>query len=226
MKKLICFPFAGGGASVFYNWQPNLNVDEVIPIVLPGREHIISESPLKSIEDAAYYAYFQVKERIQREDTLILFGHCFGGLVAFEFAKLFEKKFAIKKLIISSSFAPSNVIKESFSTMSDSEIISFLETKTGMHSEAFEYEELRNLMLIPIRADLHAFEKYSNNLEKVNIPITAIHASDDNYIQESNVKEWEKHTSSKFLYKKYKGNHMYITENSQEVFNDICNIFI
>lgn len=224
MKKLICFPFTGGGASVFHNWQSKLNVDEVIPIVLPGRENMIAENPLTSIEEAARYAYSKIKKRIHEDDTLILFGHCFGGLVAFEFAKLIEKEFSIKKLIISSSFAPSQVKKEQFSMMNDSELISFLETKTGMHSEAFEYEELRELMMIPIRADLSAFENYSDNQEKVSIPILAIHAIDDNYIQETDVEAWEAHTLSEFSYKKYNGNHMYITEDPQELFNEICNI--
>lgn len=224
MRKLICFPFTGGGASVFHNWQSKLNVDEVIPIVLPGRENMIAENPLTSFKEIVQYVYSKVKERIHEDDTLILFGHCFGGLVAFEFAKLIEKDFSIKKLIISSSFAPSQIKKEQFSMMNDSELISFLETKTEMHSEALEHEELRELMMIPIRADLSAFENYSDNKGKVSIPILAIHAIDDNYIQETDVKAWETYTSSEFLYKKYNGNHMYIMEEPQELFNEICNI--
>lgn len=226
MKKLICFPFAGGGAGTFYNWQSELNVDEVIPIVLPGREIMIGEEPLKSIKEAAHYAYLNVKESIGKDDTLILFGHCFGGLVAFEFSRLVEKEFNIKKLIISSSFAPSNVKKEKFSTMSDYELISFLELKTGMHIEALDYEELRELMMIPIRGDLVAFENYKNNKEKISIPILALHAKGDNYIQENDLKSWREHTTNEFSYKELGGDHMYVVEKPRELFNEICNLFM
>lgn len=221
MKKLVCFPYAGGGASIFYNWHTMLDVDEVIPIVLPGREDKISERPLTSIDEIVHYTNSQLKELVNEDDTLILFGHCFGGLVAFEVAKSFEKEYKIKELIISSSFAPSCVKKESFSKMDDDDLISFLELKTGMHSEAFEYEELRELVLVPIRSDLLAFENYFENQEMISTPIIAIHAVNDNYIQESDVKLWKKHTSSDFTYKENLGNHMYILNNPQELFDEI-----
>ena len=99
LKKLICFPFAGGGASVFHDWKSKLNVDEVIPIVLPGRENKITEEVLTSIDDITECVYSNIKGSIHKDDILILFGYCFGGLVAFEFAKLIEQEFSVKRLI-------------------------------------------------------------------------------------------------------------------------------
>ena len=44
--RLFCFPFAGGGASVYHAWPEELpsGVD-VCPVQLPGRENRLAETP-------------------------------------------------------------------------------------------------------------------------------------------------------------------------------------
>ena len=43
-KRLICFPYAGGGALIFRDWHKYLPSDiEVCPVKLPGRENRINE---------------------------------------------------------------------------------------------------------------------------------------------------------------------------------------
>ena len=44
--RLFCFPYAGGGASVFRNWLPYAAGEvEICPVQLPGREERLVEVP-------------------------------------------------------------------------------------------------------------------------------------------------------------------------------------
>ena len=43
--RLFCFPYGGGGASIYREWQKNLpDSIEVCPIQLPGREDRMNEN--------------------------------------------------------------------------------------------------------------------------------------------------------------------------------------
>ena len=52
--RLICFPYAGGGASTFSLWPRALPSHvELCAVQLPGREERLSETPLTDCLDAA-----------------------------------------------------------------------------------------------------------------------------------------------------------------------------
>jgi medium-chain acyl-[acyl-carrier-protein] hydrolase len=44
--RLFCFPYAGGGASIFRLWSDDMPAEvEVCPVQLPGRESRLSHPP-------------------------------------------------------------------------------------------------------------------------------------------------------------------------------------
>ncbi len=48
--RLFCFSYAGGGASLFRQWQPRLHqAIQVVPVQLPGREERLREPLFTSI---------------------------------------------------------------------------------------------------------------------------------------------------------------------------------
>src|SRR5579883_2225402 len=49
--RLFCFPYAGGGASIYRTWLNGLQAEvEVLPVQLPGRENRLKESPFDRFE--------------------------------------------------------------------------------------------------------------------------------------------------------------------------------
>ncbi|NJL52346.1 MAG: hypothetical protein HC930_09215 [Hydrococcus sp. SU_1_0] len=54
--RLFCFPYAGGGASIFSSWSKILTSDvEICPLELPGHRYRITERPfarMKPLIDA------------------------------------------------------------------------------------------------------------------------------------------------------------------------------
>src|SRR6185436_18636157 len=81
--RLFCFPYAGGGSSVFYKWSEILPPSvEVCPILLPGREHRFKE-PLFTRLPELVRAIRQALESYL-DKPFVFYGHSMGGLMGFE----------------------------------------------------------------------------------------------------------------------------------------------
>jgi surfactin synthase thioesterase subunit/3-oxoacyl-(acyl-carrier-protein) synthase/acyl carrier protein len=88
--RLFCFPYGGGGASIYREWQQEFpDTIELCPIQLPGRENRLDERPINHIN--------QVVSEVAQHITPLLdlpfafFGHSFGSLIAFELARYLRK---------------------------------------------------------------------------------------------------------------------------------------
>ncbi|MFZ6874492.1 alpha/beta fold hydrolase [Undibacterium sp. Di27W] len=87
---VFAFPFAGGGASVFRGWHQTLANDmQFCPVQLPGREGFLIDAPLQSMDQWVAWAMRQIRPQLNAigdERPFTLFGHCLGGLLAYELA--------------------------------------------------------------------------------------------------------------------------------------------
>jgi surfactin synthase thioesterase subunit len=85
--RLFCFPYAGGGASIYRTWPDDLPRDvEVCAIQLPGRERRLSEPPLRSLQKAVEILVGVMRPYLDL--PFALFGHSMGALLAYEVARL------------------------------------------------------------------------------------------------------------------------------------------
>src|SRR2546421_4243876 len=89
--RLFCFPHAGGGASVFRSWMPQLAPGiEVYSIQLPGREGRWLEPRLTRASDL-------IEALINALGPLFhppfaFFGHSMGAFIAFELARELRRR--------------------------------------------------------------------------------------------------------------------------------------
>ena len=105
--QFICFPYAGGGASVFYSWKQQLmDVADVLAIQYPGHESRFSEKPFTNMEELVRLIYKEIGHGIST--NCVLFGHSIGARIAYEFTKYYEQVShnKIRHLIVSGSRAP------------------------------------------------------------------------------------------------------------------------
>lgn len=105
---LLCFPAAGGGPSFFAPWSGASSVFDVVPIDLPGKEKLLFEEPVDSIPGLARAVLPAVRAAVAGRRRIVLFGHCFGAIVAYELARLLELKDGDAELVLfaSGSAAP------------------------------------------------------------------------------------------------------------------------
>src|SRR5215203_1733364 len=83
--RLFCFPYAGGGASLFSSWNSLSPVAEVAAVQLPGRENRLREPPAKRLDDIIPGILEAIGPQLCGQWAV--FGHSFGGLVAYETAR-------------------------------------------------------------------------------------------------------------------------------------------
>ncbi len=88
--RLLCFPYAGGGASIYRPWREHLPPDvELCGVQLPGRESRLSEPP--------WYQLSTLIPQLHRglagllDLPYVTFGHSLGALVSFEFVRRLRK---------------------------------------------------------------------------------------------------------------------------------------
>lgn len=89
--KLVCFPFAGGGASHYAKWNEHMPAIEVLPVQLPGRENRIKDEPYRNSEELTEKIVNEIAPYLQ-SGNFSVFGHSMGGVLAFEVVKKLEKR--------------------------------------------------------------------------------------------------------------------------------------
>jgi surfactin synthase thioesterase subunit len=88
---VVCIPNAGAGASVFRTWSRDLpEWVDVIAVQLPGRESRFHE-PLRHDIHGLVAELADELSRVS-ESPAALFGHSFGGLLAFELARELRRR--------------------------------------------------------------------------------------------------------------------------------------
>ncbi|TSC31293.1 SDR family NAD(P)-dependent oxidoreductase [Corallococcus sp. Z5C101001] len=80
--RLFCFPYGGGGASLYLDWARLLPEHiEVWPIQLPGRETRIHEPPLHRLEDLLPQLESALRPHLDL--PFAFYGHSLGALLAY-----------------------------------------------------------------------------------------------------------------------------------------------
>lgn len=220
---LICFPFAGGGASTYSKWKKYFSEDliQVLPVQLPGRENRYEETEYElNIETMAKELAKKTNEFIDR--PYVVFGHSMGGAFAYEFSKEMIKMYnkVPKYLFISGTVAPHKLHEcvKIDSKITEEQFMKLLNHYNGMDSEVMETPELFEYFMPVIKRDFYSIARY-NLVEKtiLNVPIHVLYGKDDSDMTDQNILQWKEYTSIDFKESVFDGGHFYIKDSSKEV---------
>src|SRR5215472_6446591 len=79
--RLFCFPYAGGGASIFRTWSECLSQSiEVCPVQLPGREDRLVEKPFSNMSSLLEVLVPALLPYLDM--PYAFFGHSMGSLIS------------------------------------------------------------------------------------------------------------------------------------------------
>ena len=219
--RLICFPYAGGGASAFKDWADVTPQHiELCVVQLPGREERLGE-PLMT--DMSALVDVLTEEIMAYTDRpFAFFGHSMGAIISYEVACRLRAKgiTGLEHLFVSARAAPQmegNV--ESFGSLDNDQFIERLHQIYGAVPEAIrENVELQNVFLPILRADVELLETHtdvaSNRLE---CPISALGGSSDPAISPTMLAGWRDRTSAKFVQHEFSGDHFFIHAEREAV---------
>jgi medium-chain acyl-[acyl-carrier-protein] hydrolase len=211
--RLICLPFAGGGASAFRSWPDSLPLTvDVCAVQPPGRETRFREPPYNRLRPLvtaladALAPLFDI--------PVALYGHSMGAMTAFELAREFRRRGGSKpaRLIVTGRVAPHvPPRRRPLHTLPDAEFRTELKELSGTPAAVLESDELMRLYLPLLRADFAAHETYRYVEEPpLDCPILVVFGADDSLAPPDDLSGWRQHTNAGFESHVVPGGHFFL----------------
>ncbi len=211
--RLFCFPYAGGGASMFSTWSDNLPAEiEVYAIQLPGRESRLMEPPFTRlsplVQTLAYFLYPYLQK------PFAFFGHSMGSLISFELARYLrrEQGLAPMHLFVSGHRAPQIPDPNPpIHQLPETAFIEKLRKLNGTPELVIRNTELMQHVLPVLLADFAICETYVYSPEKpLTCSISALGGLQDGEASHGDLLAWRAQTQSFFTLHMLPGNHFFL----------------
>ncbi len=211
--RLFCFPYAGGGATVFRDAAEYLpDHIEICAVHLPGRPPRMRDAPIARLPDIVTAMIPAVRSALNLPFALL--GHSMGGLLAFELTRTLRREGvpAPLHLFVSACRAPQLPPLESPAhSLPDAAFIERLRNLGGTPEETLNNPELIGLFLPTLRADFAVSETYIHTPEPpLNCPISAFGGIDDLKVPWQDLAAWQVQTSGPFHIDMLPGGHFFL----------------
>lgn len=211
--RLFCFPFGGGGASVFHQWPDAVGDQiEVRALQLPGRETRYAESFEADVD-------YLIKNIVQalgtyQDKPYAMFGYSLGSLLAFETCRELRKQgLKMPDRLFLAALAPPQIppVQPPIASLGDEEFVEKIEYYYQPGGEAWDDLELREFLLPVLKSDFALYESYVYRDEApLNCPIDIFAGDSDRSIPLESMQYWAEHTSSEVKHHVFNGGHFFI----------------
>lgn len=223
--RLFCFPYAGGGASVYRTWADDLPAAvDVCAVQLPGRESRMSEPAYTSMDTLvaalipALTPFFDL--------PFAFFGHSMGSLIAFELTRALRRQQRRQPLHLFASGHRAPQIPDEDAPIYDlpeDEFIQELRDFNGTPEQVLQNAELMTLLLPVLRADFQTVGTYSYRPEPpLTCPISAFGGTQDQDVSQEQLGAWREQTTGEFSQRMYPGNHFFIHSVRDPLVRDVA----
>jgi medium-chain acyl-[acyl-carrier-protein] hydrolase len=211
--RLFCFPYAGGGASVFRAWWKGFPAWlEVCSIQPPGREHRLGETPF--VEFLPYVESLTTALERSLDLPFVFFGHSLGALAAFECARLLRARgLPVPRVLFASGCrSPQTPIRErKVHQLPDDQFMAELRTLNGTPQEALDHPELMELLLPVVRADFAVYESYEYREQApLDCDLHAFGGVLDERVGRADLESWREQTTGAFSLRLFPGDHFFL----------------
>ncbi len=221
-KKIFIFPYAGGSSYSFYSFREFLrDVFEICDIEYSGHGRRMNEPLLPDVEAISADIVAQIQEFDAKD--FVFWGHSFGTTILYEtLCQLAVGGFAMPShVFVSGNSSPAFCPKKEIAIMTDFELKNKLRKLGGMPQTVLDNNELMEIMLPIIRADITANENYNPNLplRKFDIKFISFFGTKEKLTMQEK-RSW-RFLSEKVVTKyELSGEHFFIYEHLESV----CNI--
>lgn len=211
--RLFCFPYAGGGASIFRDWSGRLpGHTEVCPIQLPGRETRFRDPAFAHLSPLVAALAESLRPKLDR--PFAFFGHSLGALVAFELSRrlLEDYKLQPTHLFVSGCEAPhTRSSGGKIHSLSSAEFREELRRLNGTPLAVLDNDELMELVLPTLRADFSLWETYAYTAgPPLACPIIALGGLGDDMLSRRELDAWRELTTGPFRLRMLPGDHFFL----------------
>ncbi len=212
--RLLCFPYAGGGVSVFRVWPDLLPSEiEVWAIKLPGRDGRMHEPMPDDLQTLAVVMAGGLAPLL--DIPFACFGHSMGALIAFELARALRRggQMGPMRLFVSARRAPQLPRTDTaLHTLPEEAFVEMLRQRyNGIPAALLAEPELLKLLLPMVRADFKMIETYQYREEDpLDCPIAAFGGTQDSLARHDDLSAWQAQTRGSFKLQMFPGGHFYL----------------
>jgi surfactin synthase thioesterase subunit len=225
-ERLICFPHSGGSAQFYAPWAASLGSGvQLMAVQYPGRGDRFGETFAESIQRISSFTAAELSEFTPA--PFALFGHSFGAIVAYETAiKLRDAGTPPLCLLVSGSAPPQHTSGGRTHLASDDELWSSVRQLGGIEPEIADNDELVEMLLPALRADISAHESYLMRPDTIPLscPVRCYYGIGDHLVDEAQLSGWAEISTGPFTLCSRKGAHFHLTVDIHDLVNDILTV--
>ncbi|MDO9418526.1 MULTISPECIES: thioesterase II family protein [Pseudomonadota] len=217
--RLVCFPHAGAGASIYHAWSNHLpSWVGIYGVQLPGREQRINQAPVTAWQPL-------VDEIIAVlagwDDTpFIFYGHSLGGLLAYEVASGLQRAGlpGPRILFAGGAYAPSAVCKEKTRFNDEAGLMDAVRRLGGVNDAVMQDQDFIQHFMPVIAADFTLFNRYTPAVVQVPLdcPVVALFGSFDEDHDREGAMRWREHTRGRLYVHEVAGGHFFHRESAAQ----------
>jgi medium-chain acyl-[acyl-carrier-protein] hydrolase len=214
--RLLCFPYAGGGVSIFRAWPDLLPADiEVWAVQLPGRDGRRQEPIPDDLTALAAAAAEGLAPQLR--GPFACFGHSMGALLAFEFVRALRRMGRPEpaQLIVSARRAPQLTREEApLHALPQADFIRLLRQRYNSIPPAILAEpELLDLLLPIVRADFKMIESYHYHEDApFDCSLRVFGGTQDEWAHPHELSAWQTQTRRPLGVQLFAGGHFYLQD--------------
>lgn len=225
--RILCLPHAGAGASVYRAWGAGLPGSVgVCPVQPPGRERRYKEQPLSNAAAIADRLAPEVMAEVAA--PYVVFGHSTGALCAFELAREIRRLNGLMPahLFVAGRPAPHLPMQRTaVSGLPVTELAVVLRRIGGTPEELLNDPDLLARFQPLLAADFAVNETYAYSPQPpLDIPITALAATQDPLAGLAQMLAWEEHTTAEFQLHALNGGHFAVFDREQGALDRINSV--
>jgi medium-chain acyl-[acyl-carrier-protein] hydrolase len=224
--RLICIPFAGGGAGIYRTW-PSVAPPGVVvlPAQLPGRERRLRERAFEAMSPLVASLLEATAEH--RQHPWAVFGHSMGGGIAWELAVAATREgLPPQHLFLSARRAPDSPPPHPpLFALPEPQMIAEVERLYGPFPDVLkQHPGLLSTFLPTMRADLKLLDTWVPTLEVLSgVPITVYGGQHDLAVSSDSLDGWAARTTGPFRKVIVPGAH-FMVRDAHDVRDDVMTV--
>jgi medium-chain acyl-[acyl-carrier-protein] hydrolase len=210
--RLFCFPYAGGGASIFRSWADALpDTVQVFGVQPPGRETRMVEPAHTRLTELIDSLGPAVLAHLDR--PFAFYGHSMGALVAFELTRWLRRHGhpQPERLLLGAFRAPQLRNPNIKIYHLPDEVLKVVLRTDGTPQRILENEELMAVILPTLRADFELCDTYQHEVQTpLDIPFSIFAGNDDVRVSANDLRGWSEQTVSRCRFRRLPGGHFFL----------------
>jgi medium-chain acyl-[acyl-carrier-protein] hydrolase len=188
----VCFPYAGAGSTVFHAWpQGSPENVEIYAAQLPGRQDRLQHAPVTRVRTIVERVAGELS-RLPAMST-ILYGHSFGGILAYEIARCLQVASAAPAaLVIGARRAPHLPPAHTpIHQLPEADFLDAIHLRFGTPLAVLR-SEVMALALRSLRSDFEALETYAHVPgAPLESPVTVLRGRHDTSVSAGDAAAWQ-----------------------------------